>query len=131
MKGDPLTNMTDSRPERYLGRRGLLGAAGALGAAVVLEGCSSKESSSPKGASARPKKSDYKMVWIQIQPQVTSTAWGQGMQEVAANQKNIDFQVQDGQNKADNQITLMNTAITGDVDCIFLQPADSVALAPS
>jgi ABC-type sugar transport system substrate-binding protein len=53
------------------------------------------------------------------------------MKEVADNQKNIDFQVQDGQNKADNQITLMNTGIAGGVDCIFLQPADSVALAPS
>jgi ribose transport system substrate-binding protein len=71
------------------------------------------------------------MVWIQIQPQATSTAWGQGLAEIATQQKNVSFQVLDGQNKAETQINLMNTAISQGIDCIFLQPADSVGLAPS
>jgi ABC-type sugar transport system substrate-binding protein len=114
-------------------RRKFLGVSAAIGAAAVmsplLEACTSKSKSAAAASGA--KKTSYKMVWIQIQPQATSTAWGEGMKEVADNQKNIDFQVQDGQNKADTQINLMNTAIAGGVDCIFLQPADSVALAPS
>lgn len=71
------------------------------------------------------------MVWIQIQPQATSTAWGEGLAEIAAQQQNVAFQSLDGQNKAETQINLMNTAISQGVDCIFLQPADSVGLAPS
>jgi ABC-type sugar transport system substrate-binding protein len=117
-------------------RRRFLGASAAIGAAALasplISACTSKSKpAKAAAASGGTAKSHYKMVWIQIQPQSTSTAWGDGMQEIAANQKNIDFQVLDGQNKADTQITLMNTAITQGVDCIFLQPADSVGLAPS
>jgi ribose transport system substrate-binding protein len=131
-----MTEVADTQA-RGFDRRRFLGTSAALGAAALASpllsacsGSSSKGSSAP-AASGAGKKSHYKMVWIQIQPQATSSAWGQGLAEIAANQKNIDFQVLDGQNKADTQINLMNTAIAQKVDTIFLQPADSVGLAPS
>ncbi|MCL4296366.1 MAG: sugar ABC transporter substrate-binding protein [Anaerolineae bacterium] len=85
-------------------------------------------------AAPRPQatpKDSYKMVFIQIQPHTVSTAWGQGIKEVTDVQGNVTFEVLDGQNKADTQISLMDTAITEAVDVIFLQPIDSVGLAPS
>lgn len=85
-------------------------------------------------AAPRPQaapKDSYKMVFIQIQPHTVSTAWGQGIKEVADVQGNVTFEVLDGQNKADTQISLMDTAISQAVDAIFLQPIDSVGLAPS
>lgn len=82
-------------------------------------------------ATPKAQKDSYHMVFIQIQPHTVSTAWGQGIQEVTDVQGNITFEVLDGQNKADIQITLMDTAISQAVDAIFLQPIDSVGLAPS
>jgi ribose transport system substrate-binding protein len=128
----PMTEIMVNRPYT-MDRRRLLGtAAGVALTAGLLSACTTDSpETAADGAGARPKKDRYKMVWLQIQPQATSTAWGEGMAEVASNQKNIDFQVLDGQNKADTQIDLMNTAIVQGVDVIFLQPADSVGLGPS
>lgn len=127
-----MTEIRNAEAEGF-DRRRFMATAATVGAAAVgttmLAGCGSKANA--KAASSKQAKEHYKMVWIQIQPQATSTAWGQGMQEVAANQKNVEFQVLDGQNSAATQINLMNTAITQKVDAIFLQPADSVGLAPS
>jgi ribose transport system substrate-binding protein len=128
---------TDDSPATGFDRRRFLGVSATIGAAALvsplLGACTSKSKTAakPAAASGGTAKSHYKMVWIQIQPQATSTAWGQGLQEIAAQQKNIDFQLLDGQNSAATQINLMNTAISGGVDVIFLQPADSVGLAPS
>jgi ribose transport system substrate-binding protein len=127
----PMTEVIANRPYT-LDRRRLLGAAaGVAVAGGLLSACTTVAPEAGAGAGARPKKDRYKMVWVQIQPQATSTAWGEGMAEIAANQKNFDFQTLDGQNKAGTQIDLMNTAIVQGVDVIFLQPADSVGLGPS
>lgn len=127
-----MTDISEVEVHGFDRRRFLAGAA-TVGAAAVgstmLAGCGS--TASAKATSSKQAKDRYKMVWIQIQPQATSTAWGQGMAEIAATQKNVDFQVLDGQNSAATQINLMNTAITQKVDAIFLQPADSVGLSPS
>jgi ribose transport system substrate-binding protein len=130
--------VVEDTPAAGLDRRRFLGATAALGAAALaspmLAACTSKSKTAgakPAAASGGTAKSHYKMVWIQIQPQATSTAWGQGLAEIAADQKNVDFQVLDGQNSAATQINLMNTAIAQGVDVIYLQPADSVGLAPS
>jgi ribose transport system substrate-binding protein len=128
---------TDESPATGFDRRRFLGVSATIGAAALvsplLGACTSKSKTAakPAAASGGTAKSHYKMVWIQIQPQATSTAWGQGLAEIAADQKNVDFQVLDGQNSAATQINLMNTAIAQGVDVIYLQPADSVGLAPS
>ena len=53
------------------------------------------------------------------------------IQEVLSIQTGAAFQLLDGQAKADVQISLMETAINDGVSVIFIQPVDSVALAPS
>lgn len=122
-------------------RRFLISAAGSASAiafGTVLGACQS--SATPEVAAttesapvAEPKaaKDSYKMVFIQFMPHTVPTAWGQGIKEITDIQQNIDFQVLDGQGKSDVQISLMDTAISQGVDAIFLQPVDSVGVAPS
>jgi ribose transport system substrate-binding protein len=71
------------------------------------------------------------MAFIQFQPHTVSTAWAKGIQEVLSIQPNTEFQLLDGQAKADVQISLMDTVINDGVKVIFVQPVDSVGLAPS
>ncbi len=73
----------------------------------------------------------FKMAFIQFQPHTVSTAWAKGIQEVLSIQPNTSFQLLDGQAKADVQISLMDTVINDGVNVIFVQPVDSVGLAPS
>jgi len=116
-----------------------LAGASAVAATSLLAACGSpagtsapaKDAAASGAPSSKQKKDKYKMVFIQQQPHTVSTAWGQGISDVTKVQNNIDFQLLDGQNKADNQINLMDTAISQGVDVIFLQPADSVGLGPS
>jgi ribose transport system substrate-binding protein len=72
-----------------------------------------------------------KMAFIQFQPHTVSTAWAKGIQEVLSIQPDTTFQLLDGQAKADVQISLMDTVINDGVNVIFVQPVDSVGLAPS
>ena len=127
--------------EGKLSRRSFLGKS-AVGASVVaalpiLSACAAAPAapgSNPAVVgtqSADPKKDSYKMVFIQQQPHTVSTAWAQGIADVTKVQNNIDFQQLDGQNSPATQISLMDTSISQGVDCIFLQPADSVGLGPS
>jgi hypothetical protein len=104
---------------------GVLAAGGAMGpvfGGVVLAG-----SSSPVLAADKT----IKMAFIQFQPHTVSTAWAKGIQEVLTIQPNTEFQLLDGQAKADVQISLMDTVINDGVKVIFVQPVDSVGLAPS
>jgi ABC-type sugar transport system substrate-binding protein len=71
------------------------------------------------------------MAFIQIQPHTVPAAWSKGIDEVLTPQKNVDYKLLDGQNKLDVQVSLMETLINQGVSTIFLQPIDSVALAPS
>jgi ribose transport system substrate-binding protein len=73
----------------------------------------------------------YKMAFIQFQPHTVSTAWAKGIKEVLDIQPGITFQLLDGQAKADVQISLMDTVINDGVNVIFVQPVDSVGIAPS
>ena len=72
-----------------------------------------------------------KMAFIQFQPHTVSTAWAKGIQEVLSIQPGTTFQLLDGQAKADVQISLMDTVINDGVNVIFVQPVDSVGIAPS
>jgi ABC-type sugar transport system substrate-binding protein len=80
-------------------------------------------------AQAAPKA--IKMAFIQYQPHTVSTAWAKGIQEVLSVQPGSTFQLLDGQAKADVQLSLMDTVINDKVHVIFVQPVDSVGLAPS
>jgi ribose transport system substrate-binding protein len=72
-----------------------------------------------------------KMAFIQWQPHTVPAAWSKGIEEVLKTQQIIDYKLLDGQNKVEVQVSLMDTLINDGTAVIFLQPIDSVALAPS
>ena len=80
---------------------------------------------------ARAADQRLKMAFIQIQPHTVPAAWSKGIEEVLANQQIIDYQLLDGQGKLEVQVSLMDTLINQGASVIFLQPVDSVGLAPS
>ena len=73
----------------------------------------------------------HKMAFIQWQPHTVPAAWSKGIEEVLSPQQVIDYELLDGQNKVEVQASLMDTLINQGASVIFLQPIDSVALAPS
>lgn len=73
----------------------------------------------------------YKMAFIQFMPHTVPAAWSKGIEEVLTPQNNIDYELLDGQGKAEVQVSLMETLVAQGAHVIFLQPVDSVALAPS
>jgi ribose transport system substrate-binding protein len=73
----------------------------------------------------------YRMAFIQWQPHTVPAAWSKGIEEVLKPQQIVDYQLLDGQNKVEVQASLMDTLINQGASVIFLQPIDSVALAPS
>lgn len=72
-----------------------------------------------------------KMAFIQWQPHTVPAAWSKGIEEVLKTQQTIDYELLDGQNKVEVQVSLIETLIEQGASVIFLQPIDSVALAPS
>lgn len=80
---------------------------------------------------ARAQGTRYKMAFIQWQPHTVPAAWSKGIEEVLKPQQVIDYELLDGQNKVEVQASLMDTLINQGASVIFLQPIDSVALAPS
>ena len=80
---------------------------------------------------ARAEGTRYKMAFIQWQPHTVPAAWSKGIEEVLKPQQVIDYELLDGQNKVEVQASLMDTLINQGASVIFLQPIDSVALAPS
>lgn len=82
-------------------------------------------------AQARAADARVKMAFVQFQPHTVSTAWSTGIQEVLATQQIVDYQALDGQAKLEVQVSLMDTLISQGVSVIFLQPVDSVGVAPS
>ena len=100
------------------------GAAGLLGKLDLAQG--------QFGVSqARAQGTRYKMAFIQWQPHTVPAAWSKGIEEVLKPQQVIDYELLDGQNKVEVQASLMETLINQGASVIFLQPIDSVALAPS
>lgn len=107
-----------------LGSAALAGAAGGL-----LGGFDGKGQLGVSAARAQDTR--YKMAFIQFMPHTVPNAWSKGIEEVLGPQQNIDYEVLDGQGKAEVQVSLMETLINQGASVIFLQPVDSVALAPS
>jgi ABC-type sugar transport system substrate-binding protein len=79
---------------------------------------------------ARAADKRYKMAFIQWQPHTVPAAWSKGIEEVLGPQQVVDYELLDGQNKVEVQASLMDTLINQGASVIFLQPIDSVALAP-
>ncbi|MEO5807119.1 sugar ABC transporter substrate-binding protein [Devosia sp.] len=82
-------------------------------------------------AQARAADGRIKMSFIQWQPHTVPAAWSKGIEEVLKTQQIIDYELLDGQNKVEVQVSLIETLINQGAAVIFLQPIDSVALAPS
>ena len=80
---------------------------------------------------ARAQPARHKMAFIQWQPHTVPAAWSKGIDEVLKPQQIVDYELLDGQNKVEVQASLMETLINQGASVIFLQPIDSVALAPS
>jgi ribose transport system substrate-binding protein len=106
-----------------------LGSAALTSAGTALLG---KFDSSGLGVSrARAEGARYRMAFIQWQPHTVPAAWSKGIDEVLKPQQVIDYELLDGQNKIEVQASLMDALISKGASVIFLQPIDSVALAPS
>ena len=83
-----------------------------------------------QAAAAEPE-GKQKMAFIQWQPHTVPAAWSKGIEEVLKDQPSVQYKLLDGQNKVEVQVSLMDTLINEGTSVIFLQPIDSVALAPS
>jgi ribose transport system substrate-binding protein len=122
--------MTEVENRRNFIKGVMLGSA-ALGAAATgmfsdTEGTLPKFGARPASAADRKK-----MAFIQWQPHTVPAAWSKGIEEVLKTQQVIDYELLDGQNKVEVQVSLMEALINQGASVIFLQPIDSVALAPS
>ena len=109
---------------RSIGSAALAGAGGLFGRLDLATG----EFGVSRGPSRTAR---YKMAFIQWQPHTVPAAWSKGIEEVLKPQQTIDYQLLDGQNKVEVQASLMDTLISQGASVIFLQPINSVALAPS
>ena len=105
----------------------VLGSA-AVGAAAGLLGDIEHGSIGVRPAAAA---GNLKMAFIQWQPHTVPAAWSKGIEEVLKTQQTIDYELLDGQNKVEVQVSLIDTLVEQGASVIFLQPIDSVALAPS
>jgi ABC-type sugar transport system substrate-binding protein len=108
-----------------------IGSAAVAGTAAGMFGAPGPEAGLFGVQRARAQDQRYKMAFIQWQPHTVPAAWSKGMEEVLAPQQVIDYELLDGQNKIEVQVSLMETLISQGASVIFLQPIDSVALAPS
>ena len=109
----------------------MLGSAALTGAASGMFGTLDVVTGRLGIAQARAEGTRYKMAFIQWQPHTVPAAWSKGIEEVLKPQQVIDYQLLDGQNKVEVQASLMETLVNQGMSVIFLQPIDSVALAPS
>ena len=119
----PAHNRRNFLKGAMLGSAALTGAAGAL--------FSKLDAVSGLGVSAARADERVKMAFVQFQPHTVSTAWSQGISEVLATQQIVDYEALDGQAKLEVQVSLMDTLINQGTKVIFLQPVDSVGVAPS
>jgi ABC-type sugar transport system substrate-binding protein len=124
--------MTEDTKTDAAGRRNFLKSMAlggvALGAGVVTPSLPLTKSG---GAAQAAGHTIGKMAFIQWMPHTVPNAWSKGIEEVLTAQQTFDYQLLDGQNKVEVQVSLMDTLINDGASVIFLQPIDSVALAPS
>ncbi len=120
----PVHNRRNFLKGAVLGSAALTGAAGGLFSKFDV--ASGLGVSAAKAADER-----IKMAFVQFQPHTVSTAWSQGISEVLATQQIVDYEALDGQAKLEVQVSLMDTLISQGTKVIFLQPVDSVGVAPS
>lgn len=109
----------------------IIGSAALGGAAAGLFGNTDMSTSVFGVQKANAAEANLKMAFIQWQAHTVPAAWSKGIEEVLKTQQVIDYQLLDGQNKVEVQVSLMDTLINDGTSVIFLQPIDSVALAPS
>ena len=133
MTGDQMTDDQKSAVDQRRGflRNMVLGSAAVGGAAFGLFNCGPSASGLLGVTPAMATDARIKMAFIQWQPHTVPAAWSKGIEEVLKTQQIIDYQLLDGQNKVEVQVSLMDTLISDGTSVIFLQPIDSVALAPS
>jgi len=122
--------------DRSKGRRDFLkavaiGSTAVAGAAAGMFGTPGLPATGFGVTRARAEGTRYRMAFIQWQPHTVPAAWSKGIEEVLTPQQVIDYELLDGQNKVEVQVSLMDTLISQGASVIFLQPIDSVALAPS
>jgi ribose transport system substrate-binding protein len=109
-----------------------LAPAAMAGASVGLFASQDGRTGLPTMARASAQEAErIKMAFIQWMPHTVPNAWNQGIAEVLATQNVVDYTLLDGQGKVEVQVSLMDTLINDGTRVIFLQPIDSVALAPS
>ncbi len=103
----------------------------AIGAGAMATGALAPEMASVTGAAKAATDGEIRMAFIQFLPHTVPAAWSKGIEDVLDSQPNVAYQLLDGQAKAEIQVSLMDTLINNGTRVIFLQPVDSVALAPS
>lgn len=108
-----------------------VGSAAVAGAAAGMLGVPGMPTELVGVPRARAQGTRYRMAFIQWQPHTVPAAWSKGIEEVLTPQQIVDYELLDGQNKVEVQASLMDTLISQGASAIFLQPIDSVALAPS
>ena len=122
--------MTDkTKKTEGIDRRTLFSVA-AVGAGALAAGTLPELAGTQGAARAAPGDS-IKMAFIQFLAHTVPAAWSKGIEDVVNNQPGIEYQLLDGQAKAEVQVSQMDTLINSGTSVIFLQPVDSVALAPS
>ncbi|HTT12177.1 MAG TPA: sugar ABC transporter substrate-binding protein [Burkholderiaceae bacterium] len=104
---------------------------GAAASAWLAETDPQSASVGMRGALAADGSAPLKMAFIQWQPHTVPAAWSKGIEEVLKDQPQTQYKLLDGQNKVEVQVSLMDALINEGTSVIFLQPIDSVALAPS
>ena len=109
----------------------MLGSAALAGAAGGLFGRLDATGVEVGVSRAQAQGARYKMAFIQWQPHTVPAAWSKGIEDVLTPQQVVDYELLDGQNKVDVQVSLMDALVNQGAAVIFLQPIDSVALAPS
>jgi ribose transport system substrate-binding protein len=103
----------------------------AAGAGVTLASIGALGVNSAFAQDTGQQSGPYRMSFIQFQPHSVPEAWSRGIAEVLSVQGNIEYELLDGQADVNTQISLMDTLIAQNVNAIFLQPVDSVAVGPS
>jgi len=104
--------------------------AAAVGAGALVTGAI-PELAGMQGAAYAASGDSIKMAFIQYVAHTVPAAWSKGIEEVLSNQPGVEYQLLDGQAKAEVQASQMDTLINSGTNVIFLQPVDSVALSPS
>ena len=100
----------------------VLGSAALGGAAIGLFGKADLSSGLVGVTPAMAADARIKMAFIQWQPHTVPAAWSKGIEEVLKTQQVVDYQLLDGQNKVEVQVSLMDTLISDGTSVIFLQP---------